>query len=144
MKENLVDLLLEEYKQMSLFNELSTKGIELSNVLVKNSNIVLDLIGFPKDNSREYDLYVIDGLNHDPKRGRYPDKNLFIRDWLFDEYYKIIDSIEMKQDITVTDKGLKVTEEKDELVIKQKLDEYINWLFVEYKNLGRNKSDSQI
>ena len=144
MKEHLVNLLFEEYKQMSLFDELSSKGIELNNILVKKWDIVLDLIGFPKDNSSEYDLNVMNGLSHNPKRGKYPDSNLFIRDWLYDKYYEAIGSIEMKQNITITDKGLKVTEERDELTIKQKLDEYITWLFDEYENLDKNKPELPI
>ncbi|UNY99867.1 hypothetical protein MQE36_05840 [Zhouia spongiae] len=135
MKESLVKLLFEEYKQICLFEELESKGIDLNRITVRNSEIVLDLIGFPKDNTRDYDFNVLNGQEHNPLRGKVPDDDLFCRDWLYEKYHDIITSIEKKQRIDVTDKGLKMVEYDDEVLIKSELKAFIDWLYSEYANL---------
>lgn len=57
MKESLIKLLFEEYKQICPFNDLEKRGIEMNNVTVNNSDIVCNLIGFPKDNTLDYDIF---------------------------------------------------------------------------------------
>ena len=89
MKSSLINLLFEEYKQICLFEELENKGLDLTRITVKNSDIVLDLIGFPKDNTLQYDINALNGLEHNPKNGKVPDDDLFCRDWLYLEYSKI-------------------------------------------------------
>ena len=138
MKDSLVDLLFEEYKQHCLFDELEKKGINLSNIAVQNLDIVIDLVGFPKENVKAYDFDVLNGMEHNPQNGKIPDENLFIRDWLFEKFFDLLGSVEKKQKIEVTEKGLKMTEKNDEKLIKIKSGEYIDWLFQEYFEL-KNK-----
>jgi hypothetical protein len=57
MKESLIKLLFEDYKQICLFNDLEKRGIEMNNVIVNNSDIVYDLIGFRKDYTLDYDIF---------------------------------------------------------------------------------------
>lgn len=135
MKENLVDLMFEEFKQECLFEELQQKGIDLTRIVVQNFSIVLDMIGFPKDNKKEYDINVLMGRAHNPEFGKLPDDNFFCRDWLYEEFYDIILSIEKKQKIEVTDKGLKMIEYNDEALIKSKLSDLVDWLFLEYSKM---------
>jgi hypothetical protein len=135
MKESLTKLLFEEYKQICLFNDLEKSGIEMTNITVNNSDIVYDLIGFPKDNTLDYDMYAMNGFEHNPENGLEPDDNMFCRDWLHDKYYDIINSIDKIQKIEVTDKGLKMTEHDDEKLIKERLNEFVEWLFIEYEKL---------
>ena len=73
MKDSLVNLLFEEFKQECLFEELEQKGIDLTKVSVQIYDIVLDLIGFPKDNTKDYDFNALNGLEHNPKLGKLPD-----------------------------------------------------------------------
>jgi len=135
MKSSLVNLLFEEYKQVCLFEELEQKGIDLTKVTVQLIDIVLDLIGFPKDNTKDYDFNVMNGAEHNPKLGKLPDDNLFCRDWLYNKYFDIIETIEKKQKIEVTDKGLKMVEYNDETLIKSKLGDFVDWLYLEYSNI---------
>jgi hypothetical protein len=136
MKESLVSLLLEEYKQLCLFNDLEKKGIDLNNITVNNSDIVYDLIGFPKDNMSEYDVNALNDMPHNSTNGKAPDSNMFCRDWLYDAYYDVVVSIDKKQKIEVTDKGLKMVEYDDELEIRNKLSDFVDWLYVEYTNIN--------
>ena len=135
MKDSLVDLLFEEFKQESLFEELEQKGIDLTKISVKIYDIVLDLIGFQKDNTSTYDFNVLNGLEHNPKLGKLPDDDLCCRDWLYDKYYDMIQTIEKKQKIEVTDKGLKMVEYNNEELIKSKLSEFVDWLYLEYSKI---------
>lgn len=135
MKSSLINLLFEEYKQICLFEELENKGLDLTRITVKNSDIVLDLIGFPKDNTLQYDINALNGLEHNPKNGKVPDDDLFCRDWLYDKYYDMVESIEKKQKIEVADKGLKMVEYDDEVLIKKKLDAFVDWLYLEYSKI---------
>ncbi|WP_026776118.1 hypothetical protein [Polaribacter sp. Hel_I_88] len=135
MKDSLVNLLFEQFKQECLFEELEQKGIDLTKVSVQIYDIVLDLIGFPKDNTREYDFNVLNGAEHNPKFGKLPDVDLCCRDWLYDKYYDTIQTIEKKQKIDVTDKGLKMVEYNDEALIKSKLNGFVDWLYLEYSNI---------
>tara|TARA_R110001592_G_scaffold111265_2_gene308175 strand:- start:3064 stop:3471 length:408 start_codon:yes stop_codon:yes gene_type:complete len=135
VKSSLINLLFEEYKQICLFEELENKGLDLTRITVKNSDIVLDLIGFPKDNTLQYDINALNGLEHNPKNGKVPDDDLFCRDWLYDKYYDMVESIEKKQKIEVADKGLKMVEYDDEVLIKKKLDAFVDWLYLEYSKI---------
>lgn len=134
MKESLVNLLFEEYKQICLFDDLAKKGIDLNSILVQNSEIVFDLVGFPKDNTTEYDFHMVNGFPHDPKNGKMVDDKMFCRDWLIDKYYDLVDSIEKKQKIEVVEKGLRMVEYNDEKLIKEKLLEFVDWLYQEYED----------
>jgi hypothetical protein len=58
---------------------LKKGGIDLNNVTVNNLDIVLDIVGFP----REYDLMTLENESSIPRSGKKSkDKNLFLRDWL--------------------------------------------------------------
>lgn len=135
MKDSLVNLLFEEFKQECLFDELEQKGIDLTKVSVQIYDIILDLVGFPKDNTKDYDFNVLNGLEHNPKFGKLPDDGLCCRDWLYDKYYDMIQTIEKKQKIEVTDKGLKMVEYNDEELIKSKLNDFVDWLYLEYSKI---------
>jgi hypothetical protein len=135
MKESLIKLLFEEYKQICLFEDLEKNGINLTKITVNNSDIVFDLIGFPKNNTLDYDFNVLNGMPHNPKNGIEPDENIFSRDWLFDKYYEAIFSVNKIQKIEIKDNRLRMTELNDEKRIKEILNEFVEWLFEEYKNL---------
>lgn len=139
MKEHLVELIFEEYKQICICVDLLTKGIDLEGFRVNNLDIVISLIGFPNDNSLEYDWDSIEGLPHNPKNGKIVDENLFVRDWLYDPYIELMDSIEKIQSFEVTKRGLVVKAQNDEILVKGKLHKYVDWLMQEYDK-HRSKS----
>ncbi|MCC8096114.1 MAG: hypothetical protein LIP05_12625 [Tannerellaceae bacterium] len=72
-------------------------------------NIALDIIGFPEDNTMEFDFNTLNGHTPDGKRTDY--ENMFCRDWLLDPFYN---------------------REEDHSI---NLTEYIDWLFNEYNKL---------
>jgi len=136
VKEHLIEFLFEEYKQMCVLDDLSNKGIEMDGLRVNNWDIVISLIGFPKDNSLDYDLQSQNGFPHDPSNGKMIDDELFIRDFLYDPYFDLMETIDKIQTFVVTDKGLKVKEENDERLIKIELGEYVDWLMQEYEKIS--------
>jgi hypothetical protein len=53
MKNHLVNLLFEQYKLSSFVTKLSDLGVEIDHLHIDNYEIVLDIIGFPKDSEEE-------------------------------------------------------------------------------------------
>lgn len=129
MKEHLVRLLLEEYKQQCLFEELERKGISLANICVNNLAIVLDIIGFPPDNTREY------SLNGEPSEKKQVDDNLFCRDWLTERYFETFTALANQQKVCVTDHGLQIESGADKDTVQEQWAGYIDWLYSEFQNL---------
>ena len=132
MKEHLVNLLLEEYKQQCLFDELQNKGIGLMDICVNNTDIVLDIIGFPKDNSTNYDF--TNGMND--KKMKAIDDALFCRDWLTDKHFEMFSTLSNQQKVCVTDKGLQIESGADNETVRAKLLEYIEWLYGEFRQFS--------
>ncbi|WP_394993587.1 hypothetical protein [Emticicia sp.] len=119
MKEHLVNLLFEEYKQQCLFDELVKKGVELAGICVNNLDIIIDIVGFPKDtyidkNTVEYDFN-------------------FSRDILMHQYYEVYRLLAAQQKIFVSPKGLEIESGADTETVKQNLLEYVNWLYEEFE-----------
>lgn len=136
MKASLIKLLFEEYKQNCLFSEFEKLGLDMRNLTVNNFDIVLDLVGFPKDNTTEYDFDLINyGEGSRDESKKIPDAYVFCRDWLSDKYYDMTFSIKKVQKIEVTDNGLRMTEHDDVKLIREVLAEYVDWLYQEYLNL---------
>lgn len=137
MKNHLVNLLFEEFKQQAFFDDLEKKGLTISDAIVVNNwDIVADIVGFPSDNTLEYDFeFINDGQRNENKK--LPDDEMFCRDFLYDNFFDAIESIAKNQEIFVTDKGLAIKEYFQEEKIKEKLASHIDWLyetFEKYKN----------
>ncbi len=49
LKVHLYKLLLEQYKQESLFEDISRRGIDMFGFCVDNLEIIFDIIGFPNN-----------------------------------------------------------------------------------------------
>ncbi|MDO9254758.1 MAG: hypothetical protein Q7U54_04530 [Bacteroidales bacterium] len=137
MKQNLVKLLLEEYKQDLMIYELSQKGIDLSGIAVSNLPIILDIIGFPVEKS------VINKPGHTDANIKQvilskniTDSDYFCRDWLFDKYYEISKQLYRQQKISVTDDGLQTETGADETTVEFQIEEYIDWLYDEFFKLN--------
>jgi len=137
MKNHLVNLLLEEFKQQAFFDDLEKKGLTISDAIVVNNwDIVADIVGFPSDNTLEYDFEFINGGQRNENK-KLPDDEMFCRDFLYDNFFDAIESIAKNQEIFVTDKGLAIKEYFQEEKIKEKLASHIDWLyetFEKYKN----------
>ena len=139
MKEHLARLLLEEYKQQCLFDELQKKGADLLNICVNNLDIVLDIIGFPKDNSVDYDFgHLNSGGEVRNNSMRIMDDDFFCRDWLTEKYFETFRELSTQQKVCVTDKGLAIESGADNETVQTLLLGYIEWLYSEFENLDEN------
>ncbi len=142
MKQHLVKLLLEEYKQQCLFNELAEKGVDMKNICVNNFDIVLDIIGFPPDNTIEYDYDYLNsnGEIRDTSKKIF-DNELFCRDWLFDTYSESMDQLIKEQKVSVSDLGMQIESGADRETAELKLSEFIDWLYTEFDKLKSIKPE---
>lgn len=141
MKEYLVRLLLEEYKQQCLFDELQKKGVDLCHVCVNNLDIVLDIVGFPKDNSLDYDFdHLKSGGEVRNEEKKIIDDDLCCRDWLIDKYYETFHDLSTQQKVCVTDQGLAIECGADNQTVENKLLEYVEWLYNELENLDKKNN----
>ncbi len=131
MKQALVNLLFEEYKQARLFDELEEKGIDFTDVAVNNLDSVCDIIGFPKSDNFRYIYNETTKMIEESY-----DKDGVSREYIYQKFDNIFDSIEKIQKIQVTDKGLKMTEHEDEVLALKKISEFVDWLYVEQKKLS--------
>ncbi|MBD3341540.1 MAG: hypothetical protein GF353_20720 [Candidatus Lokiarchaeota archaeon] len=140
MKEHLVNLLYEQAKQERYFKQIEEVGIEINSAIcINNWDIVLDIIGFPKDNTTEYDYdYINSGGEIRDERKRIPDDSIFCRDRFFEKYNEIIQDLS-EQNIMVSKSGLYIEEIIDENKVKNNLLEYIEWLYNELQNFEKQK-----
>jgi hypothetical protein len=130
MKEHLTNLLYQQYKQSLFFNRLKDAGITLQEVeLIDNWNIIVDFIGFPKDNVNEWDWY-----NVNASTSQYPTDEPFNRSWLFQHYQETIKTITFKQNLVISNDGnVRVNEQIDTNGAKNILSSHVEWLFNEYE-----------
>lgn len=81
MKQHLVNLLLIEYLQEKFLRKIEDVGIKMDgfgnyNIL----NIVIDIVGFPRDNTLVYDFHYLNTgeRGNDPSL-KLPDEELFLQ-----------------------------------------------------------------
>lgn len=136
MKIHLANLLLEQYKQQQLSRELQNKGIDISAIVVNNVDIVLDIIGFPQDNSREFDLLSLADIDAiaKPKNPDY-DKDLFIRDYLLDRHFDLYDELLNEQSIVLTENGMQIESGASQEKIMEVFIQYVEWLYEKFDEL---------
>jgi len=135
MKEHLINLLFEEYKLSCFINKLNEIGLIMDRLNVKNHEIVMDIIGFPKDNTIEFLTEKEQDTSIKFNRENPPDE-FFCRDWLDEPFFDVVDGLNTKQNILLTDKGLRIEEDQDESRIKLALSGYIDWLYEEFNKLN--------
>ncbi len=129
MKEALISLLFQEFKQRRFFDELLDKGIDFTHITVNTLDSVCDIIGFPRDIPYTFDEEtnrVADTYDHDA----------FSRESIYLKFDNTYHSIKKIQNIEVTDQGLKMTEHEDEALALKKITEFVDWLYVERKKLS--------
>ncbi len=159
IKEHLVNLILEQYKQQCLFQELEDIRISLADVCVNNLDIVMDMIGFPEDpnilNRRDdadegevdaLDEYSDEPVDENPEQGEIEEteqeaaeeeekyEDGFERSPLHDRYYTIFEQLSMEQKITVTEHGLQFEEGANTEIVRAELMEYVEWLYAVLDN----------
>lgn len=110
MKTHLAKLLFAQYKQDCLFLELDDKGVSLMEISVDVFEVVLDIVGFP------------------------PDRDDFVRDWLHDQYFKLIEEGKDKPKEKRGHLGLMFKEDAEEEAAKIRISNYIDWLYSEYED----------
>lgn len=135
MKEHLVNLLYEQYKLTAFEGKLFDLGIEINSLHVNNHPIILDIIGFPKDNQKEYSKRMKEqGIGFDPQN---PPDGFFSRDDLVDHYYKTLTQIGSDDSVVITWDGLMMAKKKDEDMVKRALTKHIDWLYRQFQKLEK-------
>jgi hypothetical protein len=133
MKKHLVNLLFEQYKLTSFVGKLSDLGVEMDSLHINNYEIVLDIIGFPKD---EQDIHLkrfeaIKALtSFDVKN---PPDGYFSRDDLYERYLTTLVNLHADASIVLTNDGLILKKQVDENTVKQELVKHIDWLYLQYE-----------
>ncbi len=126
-KENIVELLFVDFKVKFFIDSLEDKGISTDyerGLDYAVWDVVLDIIGFPKDNTTEYLKNQMD-----------IDENYFCRDWLQDNLFERLEQINKDQDIFFDNDLLKTKIRYNSETVKKVLYEYVDWLLMEYQNL---------
>ncbi|AMR32727.1 hypothetical protein A0256_15495 [Mucilaginibacter sp. PAMC 26640] len=136
MKKHLVNLLFEQYKLATFTGQLSDLGIDLTNLLVNNYDVVLDIIGFPKDDlSNPERLEARRALpDFDPKN---PADGFFSREDLYDRFLLLTVKIEITENIILAAHGLTIKSE-DEVLVREKLAGHISWLYLQFEVMKQN------
>jgi len=136
MKQHLVNLLIEEFKQRCFFDDLATKGIDLKHICVDNFEIVLDLIGFPKDNTLEYDFqHINSGGEIRDESKKIVDDDYFCRDkWSF-KYGDVSDKLLKSYKVKLTGMGIQFGSDAYSKKVELKLSAFVDWLYSDLKKL---------
>lgn len=130
LQKHLVNLLFEEFvlRAYSMKFEESESSIntpESSNIW----DIVVDIIGFPIDNTLDYDF-----------NKKIHDDLYFCRDHLADDYYERTNSLAEEVEVFINYEGIKLVNEQQEPLIKSLLLGHIEWLYFEYDNFLINNN----
>jgi hypothetical protein len=86
MKEHLIDLLFEECKLRFFVDRICVAGIDIDGLQVENHEIILDIIGFPKDNKRAYERKMVEEKVSNYNMDELPE-GYYSREKLIDHYY---------------------------------------------------------
>jgi len=125
LKDHFISLLFEEYKLASFIWKLMSLGVNMDGLDVRNHHIILDIIGFPADNSGDARFRDMDELPDD----------YCCRDWLTDPFLELIRKLSEAKEIVLTDAGLKLKEGQDETIVRKELGSHVGWLFEEFQAL---------
>ncbi len=131
LKALLVKILVAQYNQEVAFAEVEKKGVFVYRLLVKNMDIVFGVVGFPEDNTDEYDFRFEMGAPRDNSK-KVIDDDCFAKEWLEDYYHEITQELFDEKNLVVTPTGIDVSEGANTEIVSEKLGEYIDWLYEEY------------
>jgi hypothetical protein len=94
MKEHLIEILYTGFRINHLLEELEEKGIQIDFNGLDNSNwdVVVDIIGFPKDNSAETLTEYYKNQEESNDDPFVDNEKMFCRDWLMDDYFERLES----------------------------------------------------
>lgn len=117
LKEHLADLIIIQHRQVLLFPLLQGRlpQTDIASLAVDNLAVVLDIIGFPKDNSSF--------TNDDAAE-------YFSRFWLKIRYYDFMFAAEAEE-VIVTPEGLKFETQEIEDVVRLQAHKYLDWLYAQ-------------
>ncbi len=114
----------------------------MDKICVNNRDIVLDIIGFPRDNTLQYDFdYINTGGDILNPTKKIPDNDMFCRDWLIDNFYDSIEKLKQEQRVSVTNNGLKIEEEIDENAVRAQLAQHVDWLYKEFDKYKKGETE---
>ncbi len=141
MKEHLIEILYTGFRISHLLEELEEKGIQIDFKGLDNSNwdVVVDIIGFPKDNSAEILTEYYKNKEESDGNPLVDNEEMFCRDWLMNDYFERLESLKKEQDIYFKDDLLKTKVRHNEKAIKNILSEHIDWLKIEFEKYDSEK-----
>jgi len=136
MKTHLVNLLFEECKLRSFVDKLCSIGVDIDALNVNNHQIILDMIGFPKDNKHAYiQMMGAEKANlpfaTDPLPNGY-----YSREKLTAHFYDTVIYFNPIENIELTKDGLEITKAQPEKQLIQAITEHIDWLYNEYAKIN--------
>ncbi len=131
-KPHLTNLLLEQYKQECIFEELEKFRMNLGDIGVNNLDIILSMIGFPEDNSSEGEKELQRQRDAGVEVPRVDD--YFCRDWLDNRYYEMSSELRKKHKVIVHHTGMHFEDMAMETEAVEAFTEYVDWLFHELEH----------
>lgn len=135
IKSHLVDLLFEYYKFNCFLDNIRDAGLEAAQLEIAIYNVVLDMIGFPKEPP------VRRGLMYDQ------DDDSFARDWLDEELFSLFNSLRelhLFASATGFQPDLKLSRDQlaaRDVTVKSYLAKHIDWLYNELQELRKVRPD---
>lgn len=138
MKEHLIDLLFEECKLRYFVDRICVAGIDIDGLQVENHEIILDMIGFPKDNKRAYERKMVEEKVSNYNMDELPE-GYYSREKLIDHYYDTVLHFSFFDSLQLTEDGLTITKEKDQQELLTAISQHINWLYDEYNTFSKNR-----
>jgi hypothetical protein len=128
MKQHLVKLLLEQFKQDYLVSRLDELGIEMQVASVDIAPIVYDIVGLPADNTAEYYHAYEEGTPSAIGKKRF-DSDYCSRYWLVEKYYEMVTSLIKEVKISAVSRGLSFASVQEEEMVVTALTNYVGWLY---------------
>ncbi|MBU1821621.1 MAG: hypothetical protein KKG00_08945 [Bacteroidetes bacterium] len=128
MKNHLVNLLLEQFKQDYLVSRLDELGIEMQVASVDIVPIVFDIVGLPADNTADYYHAYEEGMPGTVGKKKF-DSDYCSRQWLLERYHETVTPLLKKVRIAAVSRGLTFSDAREEEKVVATLADYVEWLY---------------
>lgn len=141
MKNHLVSLLLEQFKQEYLVSRLDELGIEMQVASIDITSIVYDMVGLPPDNTACYSHPYLDGVPEAVGKKMF-DSNYCSRYWLSEKYQDCIAGLVKNVRLSAVSRGLTFECEKQEKEVKEALSVFVDWLYEQAEIVSLSKQEA--
>jgi hypothetical protein len=144
MKQHLISLLMIEHLHEVYFTKLEKAGVKMESFgNYSILEVVLDIVGFPRDNTLIYDFqYLNTGKRGDDPSLKIPDEEMFCRDWLTEEWFQVTTNQMPAHDIKSGPEGIVFTDPESEDKCTSAISTYVDWLFKEFEEWSKDWTTS--